>query len=154
MHRARRGQLHFQSLSDASEQKSVNSLPQPGKFPIASLESRSAARLRLVRLMEGRKRIRFISNIRMREADENRMHFGKWQDCKDGTLFQMVYVPHVWLKPGEEVPICPDCGTGFKKTSEYPGMAGFVANCIDKPDPELVAQLTNTTQVYSRIKVR
>ena|ERR1700690_529279 len=117
----------------------MNSMPQPGNFPIGSLESRSAARLRLIRLNESRKRIRFIHNISRPREDESRVWFGEWQDCKDGTLFQMVYVPHVWLKPGEAVPSCPDCGTPFKKTGEYPGTS-FQANCMEKHDPDHVRQ--------------
>src|ERR1700683_3901132 len=116
------------------------SLPLPGDFPIGSLESRTAARLRLVRLIESRKRVRFICNVHGPQADKSRIHFNSWQDCKDGTLFQMVYVPHMWLKPGEAIPSCPDCGTPFKKTSEYPGMVGFAANCLDKHDPGLGRQ--------------
>ena len=71
------------------------------------------------------------------------MEFGEWQVCKDGWLFQMVYVPHVWLAPGESAPSCPDCGTPFKKTSEYPKMVGFVADCVNRHDPELVSQATH-----------
>ena len=128
----------------------MNSLPQPGNFPIGSLESRSAARLRLIRLNESRERIRFIHNIPEHNADNDRMHFGAWQDCKNGKLFQMVYVPHVWLKPGDAVPTCPDCGTAFKKASEYPGMVGFMAACMDKHDPELTGQAAREHVILPR----
>ncbi len=69
------------------------------------------------------------------------MHFGDWQECLNGTLQQIVYVPHFWLKPGEAVPTCPDFGTPFKKTREYPGLVGFEANCMDTHDPELLRQV-------------
>ena len=65
------------------------------------------------------------------------MHFGPWQECPDGTLFQIIYVPHMWLKPGDAVPNCSDCGTPFKKTHAYPSMVGFEANCTGRHDPEL-----------------
>ena len=107
---------------------------------IGSLESRSAARMRLVRLKESRKRIRFIHNISGSGEDRAHVCFGDWQECQNGALFQMVYVPHVWLKPEEPIPVCPDCGTPFKKTGEYPNLVGFTANCIDKHDPELSGQ--------------
>lgn len=119
----------------------MNSLAKPGDFPIGSLQSRSAARMRLIRLNESRKRMRFIHNIPRPREDKSRMHYGDWQEGKDGTLFQLVYVPHVWLKPGEAVPTCLDCGTPFKKTREYPSMVGYTADCVDKLDPELSGQV-------------
>jgi hypothetical protein len=109
-----------------------------GDFPIGSPESRAAARMHLAHLRSSRKRIRIISNVAWTETDSTHVHFGAWQEWQDGTMGQFVYVPSVWLKPGEAVPICPDCGTPFKKTGEYPEMVGFTANCIDKHDPELV----------------
>jgi hypothetical protein len=54
---------------------------------------------------------------------------------------QIVYVPHVWIKPGVAAPACPDCGTPFKKTDEYPRMVGYGANCIEKHDPEVIGQM-------------
>jgi hypothetical protein len=110
----------------------VNSLHKPGDFPVGSLESRAAARMQLVC---GRKRLRIIWSIPPREADISRVHFGEWQEWPDGTLGQQVYLPHVWAKPGDAVPRCPDCGTPFRKTREYPGMVGFLADCMDKHDP-------------------
>jgi hypothetical protein len=93
--------------------------------------------MRLARLIASRKRLRIISSIPRPGAVKSRVHFGHWQEWKDGTLVQQVYLPHVLLKRGEAVPICPDCGTPFEKTREYVGMVGFQATCMDKHDPEL-----------------
>ena len=106
-------------------------------FPIGSLESRVVARTRLARLIENRKLIRMISSIPRPGADKSRVYFGEWQKSDDNTFGQQVYLPHVWLKPGEAIPICPDCETPFKKTGEYLGMVGFQANCMDWHDPEM-----------------
>jgi hypothetical protein len=110
---------------------------KPEDFPIGSPESRAAARKLLVRRIEGRKRIRIIWSIPNPGEDNSRVHFGEWQKWEDDTLGQIVYVPHVWIKPGEAVPVCPDCGTPFKKTDEYSHMVGYGANCMDQHDPEL-----------------
>jgi hypothetical protein len=112
---------------------------RPGDYPISSPVSRAAARLQLARSKASRKRLRLISNIPWLGTDGMLMHFGPWQECPDGTLFQMIYVPHVWLKPGDAAPSCPDCGAPFKKTHEYPTMVGFGASCMDEHDPERVS---------------
>jgi hypothetical protein len=70
------------------------------------------------------------------QSSDHAMHFGGWQECPDAALFQMVYVPHVWLKPGDAAPSRPDCGAPFEKTHEYPSMVGFGASCTSKHDPE------------------
>lgn len=110
---------------------------RPENYPISSPASRAAVRLQLARSKASRKRLRFVSNIPRPGTDELHVHFGGWQGCPDGTLFQMVYVPHVWLKPGDAAPSCPDCGTPFKKTHEYPSRVGFEASCASRHDPEL-----------------
>jgi len=65
------------------------------------------------------------------------VYFGELQKWDDNTIGQQVYLPHVWVKPGEAVPICLDCGIPFEKTGGYLGMVGFQANCMDKHDSEL-----------------
>jgi hypothetical protein len=110
---------------------------KPEDFPIGSPESRAAARMQLARRNESRKRLRLISHIPSGGKDNSRIRFGGWQEWGEDTLCQQVYVPHVWIKPGEAVPACPDCGTPFKKTHEYPNLVGFGANCLDKHDPDL-----------------
>jgi hypothetical protein len=109
---------------------------RPENFPIGSLESRAAARTHAARSKASRKRVRLVSNAPRPGEDNSRTRFSNCQECKDGSLFQMVYVPHFWLKPGETAPNCPDCGSPFKKTREYPNLIGFEANCVDKHDPE------------------
>jgi hypothetical protein len=114
---------------------------KPSDFPIGSLESRAAARSQLAHKNDGRKRLRLISHIPRPDWDNSRYHFGEWEDWGEDTLCEMVYVPHVWVKPGEAIPRCPDCGTPFKKTDEYPYLLGYEANCMDKHDPELIGQM-------------
>jgi hypothetical protein len=116
----------------------MNSLPNPGDFPIGSLESRAAARIRLAGLNDDRKRMRIITNIPGHGVDSSRVHFGKWQKWLDNWWGQLVYVPHAWLKPGDSVPACPDCGTPFKKTTDFATMLGFSASCLEKHDPDLM----------------
>jgi hypothetical protein len=110
----------------------------PENYPIRSLASRAAARLQLARSKASRKRLRIVSNVPRPGTDSLLVHFGDWQECPDGTLFQMVYVPHVWLKTGDAAPTCPDCGMPFKKTHEYPSMVGFASSCTSRHDPELL----------------
>jgi hypothetical protein len=106
-------------------------------FSIGSVESRAAARLRLALLEKNRKFVKMISSIPRPGKDNSRVYFGEWQKWDDHTFGRQVYLPHVWAKPGEAVPICLDCGIPFEKTGEYLGMVGFQANCMDKHDPEL-----------------
>jgi len=110
---------------------------RPSDFPVGSVESRAAARKLLAQRNDGVKRLRLISHIPSGGADNSRFHFGGWQDWGKDTICQIVYVPSEWVKPGEPIPTCPDCGTPFKKTEEYPNMIAFEANCMDKHDPEL-----------------
>ncbi len=112
----------------------------PGDFPIGSLESRAAARILLARRFESCKRRRIIWHIPWEGQDSSRVSFGEWQEWQDGTLAQWVYVPSVWLKPGEGIPTCPDCGAPFRKTREYPNMIAYEANCLDTHDPDRIAQ--------------
>jgi hypothetical protein len=37
------------------------------------------------------------------------------QGLKDGEA-----VPHVWIARGEAAPICPGCGTPYRKATDYP----------------------------------
>ena len=109
---------------------------RPESFAIGSPESRAAARLQIARSKASRKRVRLVSNVPRPGEANSRVRFSNWQECKDGSLFQMVYVPHVWLKPEAAAPSCPDCGSPFKKTHEYRNIIGFAASCMDAHDPE------------------
>jgi hypothetical protein len=109
---------------------------KPENFPIGSLESRAAVRNILSRRNARRKRLRIISNIPSGGQDNSRIRFGGWQEWGEDTLAQLIYVPHVWVKPGEAIPVCPDCATPFKKTNEYPDLAGYSVGCLHKHDPD------------------
>jgi hypothetical protein len=109
---------------------------KPADYPISSPASRAAARLQIAQRNSSRKRVRLVCNVPRPGVDDSRVRFGGWQECQDGTLLQIAYVPRVWVKPGEAVPICPHCDTPFEKTHEYRGMVGFEANCMDEHDPE------------------
>jgi hypothetical protein len=76
-----------------------------------------------------------IGNPRPR-TDKPRVIFGDWTERPDGFLYRLVHAPRVWLKLGEAIPSCADCGTPFRKTKEYPGMVGYAADCVDKHDPD------------------
>lgn len=116
--------------------------PKPGDFPIGSVESRAAMRLQLSNKTDARPRMDLVFHMQRPWHGEGPQpenwndlpSFGPWQDCGD-RLMRLVYVPHVWLKPGESIPACPDCGLPFEKTSEYPGMVGYAAACPKSHDP-------------------
>jgi hypothetical protein len=110
--------------------------PRPWHFAIGSLESRAAARMHIARLFNGRERVTFAHSIPRPDQDNSRVTFSDWQELKDGTLWRMVYAPHVWLKTGEAIPTCPECRTPFKKTREFPGMTGYRADCLERHDPD------------------
>jgi len=118
----------------------VNRLGRPGDFPIGSRESRAAARIQLSRRIDTRERTTIALSMPRPGQDRTRVQFDPWRECPDGTLWRLVYVPLVWLKPGDPIPTCPDCGTPFKKTSDYTGISPFHANCVAKHDPDLNGQ--------------
>ena len=122
----------------------MNSLGRPEDFPIGSRESRAAARIQLSRRIDTRERMTLAWHIPRPKQDRTRLQFDPWRECPDGGLFRLVYVPLVWLKPGDPIPACPDCGTPFKKTTEYPSIVGFQADCLDKHDPDLNRQSKTT----------
>jgi hypothetical protein len=101
--------------------------------------------MQLAHRHDDRKRVEFVHNVCFphpidgREPDPTRFHFGTWQECEDGSLFRTVYCPGGWLKPGEPIPTCPDCGAPFEKDDEYPGIAFYHASCMDLHDPDRVA---------------
>lgn len=93
--------------------------------------------MHLARWFNSRKRITIVFNVPRPGVDPSHVRFGNWQEWQNGTLGRIVYVPLVWLKPGDPTPNCPDCGTPFKKTREFPNIIGFQADCLDNHDPEL-----------------
>jgi len=116
--------------------------PQPWHFALGSVESRAAARTKLARWYDDYEGVTLIMSIPRPDTDTSRVSFGPWTKLQDGTLLRIVYAPNVWLKPDEAIPMCPDCGTLFRKTREYPGMVGYAANCLDKHDPDRVSQVS------------
>jgi hypothetical protein len=82
--------------------------------------------------------MRFNHCIPRPDWDNSRIHFSGWQEWGEDTLCQMIYLPHEWIKPGEPIPTCPDCGTPFKKTKEFPNLLGYTADCMENHDPELL----------------
>ena len=122
----------------------MNSGVMPASFPIGSVESRAAARILLSRRIDTRKRMTIVFNFGRGIKDPSRVHFGEWQEWPDGMLGRIAYAPHVWAKPGDPAPTCPDCGTPFKKMREYPGLVGFQADCLSKHDPDLNGQSKTT----------
>jgi hypothetical protein len=96
----------------------------------------------LVRADAGRKRIQIVTNVSRPwrgegpdpEGWNSVPRIGPWQDCGD-TLMRFVYVPNEWVKPGGDIPKCPDCGTLFKETNRYDNMIDYEADCIEKHHP-------------------
>jgi hypothetical protein len=119
----------------------------PADFPVGSLASRAAARIRLSVRSSGRKRITILCNIPRPGISSLHWNFGNWQKYNDGKLMRLVCVPHVSVKPGEPTPTCPDCGTPFRKTAAEPNtnMVYFEANCMGQHDPELIANREKAT---------
>ena len=122
---------------------------RPEEFPLGSPESRAAARMVAANRKDRRRRIEFVSSVRIPwhggDSDpdpenlanwpEGQPHFGPWRDFGE-TLFRDVYRPAVRLKPGEPIPSCSACGTPFQKEKDYPGMAYYAAACLDRHDPD------------------
>jgi hypothetical protein len=102
---------------------------RPGDFPIASPQSRAAARAMLHRAEAGRKRIEIVSNISLAWHGEGPKpegwngvpRIGPWQDCGD-SLMRMVYRPGEWKRtPPENIPVCPGCGKPFRRADKQIG---------------------------------
>ena len=88
-------------------------IPRPWEFPPGSVESRAAARAMLDHAEAERERVTIVSRIpepawELEGAEgegpapadwNNKIHVGEWNECPDGRLWRMVYVP-----PGMEWP--------------------------------------------------
>jgi hypothetical protein len=75
---------------------------KPGDFPIGSPESRAAARMLVANRRDTRRRIEIVSNVHIPWHSEGpapdpwndeESHIGPWQDCVDGSLMRIVYIP-------------------------------------------------------------
>ncbi len=114
----------------------------PENFALGSAESRVGARMLVGNRQDTRKRIEFVSHIAgaWRGPGPEPPTWNKvpralsWQECADGRLFRMVYVPIHWEKEPRDgvAPVCPDCGTPYRREDGYEGWALFVANCLER----------------------
>ena len=93
---------------------------KPEDFPIGSPESRAAARMLLARRNDNCKRMRIIWSIPSPGEDNSRVDFGDWQEWEDNTMGQRVYVPHVWIKPGDTVLLAPIAARHSRKHTSIP----------------------------------
>ena len=118
--------------------------PKPWNFDLGSPESRAAARSIVRQRRSQQTRIQFFLSVRgpwrgdgPRPVDIPRAQ--PWIECPDGKLFRVVYVPHVWVARGESSPTCPECGTPYRKTREYPNypLVGYCANCVERHIPDI-----------------
>jgi hypothetical protein len=65
---------------------------RPGDFPIGSIESRVAMRVRLENPNTRRREIEIISNVRLPEEDESPSNCGVWNEFGEGIALRFVYV--------------------------------------------------------------
>ena len=121
-------------------------LPRPEDFPLGSPQSRAAARLLAANRHDTRKRIEIVSHVPRPWAGEglppltwNRVPSADpWKETRDGRLSRTVYIPTDWEKaPWEgEPPLCPECGTPYRREERYGGWLLFQADCLEKHVPE------------------
>lgn len=130
----------FQEMKLNCKPKDV---PNPEDFPLGSLESRAAARLRLKRWIDTRKWITLCPCDPKPREDPSRMNFGPWNELPDGDLMRMVYIPSAWriLPSGQakvahnHVPSCSECGVAFTEEGRHGTLVRFLASCLDRHDP-------------------
>jgi hypothetical protein len=116
---------------------------KPEDFPIGSPESRAAARA-FARLRRSKQtRVQAFHSVRgpwrgegPEPPDIPRAY--PWSEDKEGKLFRMLYIPHVWIPREEAVPICPGCGKPYRKATDYPNfhLVGYRADCMEKHIPD------------------
>ena len=71
----------------------TDSAPRPGDFPLHSFESRAAARMRLERARDTRKRLEIVHSVPRPRQDNSKAHATPRGKLTDGTLVQWFYVP-------------------------------------------------------------
>lgn len=113
-----------------------------GKLPIGSLQSRAAARTLLDQRRTKLTRFQFFHGVRGPWRGEGAEppdvpRANRWVEC-DRKLIRIVYVPHVWVARKEAVPMCPECRTPYRKTTDYPSypLVGYRADCFEKHIPD------------------
>ena len=118
------------------------------EFPVASLKSRAAARILLKQKQSKQERVQFLHRVRGPWRDEGTApvdvpRANPWVECSDGKLFRMIYRPHIWIGRGEAAPVCPGCGTPYRKGTDYPNypFVGYGADCMDKHIPDFSSPL-------------
>jgi len=113
----------------------TDSAPRPGDFPLGSAASRAAARLQISRLKDSRRRVEFRHNVCLPDNDFDPMipNATEWCDCGD-MLLRFVYIPTKSEKsPTAPVPICPGCGTPYRKTDRvFSSLYEYQADCVAK----------------------
>jgi hypothetical protein len=121
----------------------MNATAKVRDFPIGSLESRAAARSLLRQRRSKQERLQFFHNVRgpwygdgPEPPDVPKAN--PWFEGDDGRLVRLVYIPHVWIERGESIPNCPECGTLYRKATEYPDfpLVGYRADCLEKHIPD------------------
>jgi hypothetical protein len=92
--------------------------------------------MQITRLKNSRTRINVVFHVPRPWKDPTRYYFLNWCEGRDGVLMRFVFAPHKSVKPGEPVPVCPDCGKPFKKDGEALGMFCYVGDCLEVHDPD------------------
>jgi hypothetical protein len=74
----------------------TDSMPGPGDFPVRSIESRAAARRRVLASVEGRVRTTLLWIGFEKEVDgKPKARIGDWVENPDGSLTRIVVAPSV-----------------------------------------------------------
>jgi hypothetical protein len=72
----------------------TDSMPGPGEFPLGSVESRAAARVRVQKSLEGRVRETFLLiGFGHSNPPRTKANIGEWFENKDGSLERNVSAP-------------------------------------------------------------
>jgi hypothetical protein len=118
-----------------------------GDFQVGSLGSRAAARVLLGQRRSKLTRLQFFHSVRgpWRGQGPEPLDVPKanpWVEG-DGKLIRVIYVPHVWLAREEAAPICPACGTPYRKATDYPNypLVGYRADCVERHIPDFASQV-------------
>jgi hypothetical protein len=92
--------------------------------------------MKITRLKNSRTRMNVILHVPRPGKDPTRYHFLNWCEVSDGSLMRFVFAPHKTVKPGEPVPLCPDCGNPLKKSGEPLSMISYEGDCLEVYDPD------------------
>lgn len=70
-----------------------DSTPKPWQFPLASPESRAAARALLEAREKGVQRLQIVHSVPSPRQDNSHPRIGEWTPMLDGGLMRLVYIP-------------------------------------------------------------